>query len=184
MIDIDYKSANSLDDITEILELQQSNLARALSTAQRSTFGYVTVEHDAELLWKMNHPYPHSIAVVDDRIVGYVLVMERKWRESIEVLYSLFEQIDRLMDDQHGSYVNYFIMGQVCVAEHYRGKGIFRGLYEHLQQNMSPDFELCITEIAADNHRSLDAHLAIGFEEFHRHTDGDGIEWVIVRQDY
>jgi predicted GNAT family N-acyltransferase len=184
MVGVSYNSANSIRDIQGILQLQQLNLLRSVSPDQRRAEGFVTVEHDEALLWSMNHPFPHVIAEVGDRIVGYTLVMEQKWRHRIAVLFSMFEQIDQVLETQNSLGSNYFVMGQVCVAEDYRGKGVFRGLYDQLKKSMSPHFELCITEIALENQRSLEAHLAVGFEEFHRHRDETGVDWVLVQQDY
>ncbi|NNC82919.1 MAG: GNAT family N-acetyltransferase [Flavobacteriales bacterium] len=172
-------------DLDHILDLQRRNLKASLSSQQVRSDGFVTVEHEPELLGRMNDPYPHIIAKEEEEVVGYALVMEERWRHEIEVLLPMFEEIDR--QSWKGRSLmewDYFIMGQVCVEDAYRGKGVFRKLFEGLKAQMEPHFDCCITEIALSNQRSLHAHLAVGFEEFHRYPASDGDEWILVVQDY
>jgi len=71
------------------------------------------------------------------------------------------------------------VMGQICIAKAYRGQGIFKGLYQAMLGFLGNAFSEIITEIDANNIRSLKAHLAIGFKEILRYQTQEQ-EWVLV----
>jgi hypothetical protein len=79
----------------------------------------------------------------------------------------------------------YYAMGQICVAEGYRGQGLFDGLYAKHKAELSDKFDLCITEIAKRNTRSLAAHKRVGFEIIHEYFDTTHPElWEVVLWDF
>ncbi|PSR14989.1 MAG: GNAT family N-acetyltransferase [Bacteroidetes bacterium] len=178
---IQYRGAQTAQEIQAILALQQANLARNISPAEVLEQGFVTVEHDLDLLAEMNHPYGHTIAKADAEVAGYVLTMTPAFRERIPVLepmFALFEQLT--WQGRSVADINYVVMGQVCVAKAFRGQGVFAGLYHSMQERMAPHFELIITEISARNPRSLRAHAKVGFTEMHHFQSPDGEQWVVV----
>ena len=73
----------------------------------------------------------------------------------------------------------YYVMGQVCVAKAYRGKGVFDRLYAAHREHLRHRFDACVTEISVRNPRSLRAHARVGFEELERYRDAAD-EWVVV----
>ena len=185
MDQIHYSRAESEDHLRSILRLQQANLRETQSQEKWRKEGYVTVEHDFELLKEMNQPFGHCIALDGDSLIGYALVMEKKWRDRIEVLVPMFEQVEaQQYKGRPLSEIAYFIMGQVCIDKEYRGKGVFRGLYQALERSMSPYFECCVTEISTANQRSLRAHLRVGFKQIHSYPENEEQDWIIVLQDY
>ncbi len=181
---VKYGISTTEEELKSILELQQINLPRNISTEELESQGFVTVEHDLDLLTRMNSPYQHIIAKEDNKVVGYTLVMLPKWKHDIPVLVEMFDQIDSIV---YGgallSEAKYFTMGQVCVAKSHRGQGVFAGLYTEMKKRMSPDFDYIITEIASRNYRSIRAHEKVGFEIIKTYQIGDGEEWVLVLMD-
>jgi GNAT superfamily N-acetyltransferase len=172
------RDANSLK---EILALQIANLPSTISGEEAVDQGFVTVAHSVELLTAMNEPHHHSGAWYENRLVGYALVMETRFKDKIPVLFPMFELLDgipykgkRLADWP------YFVMGQICIDKPFRGQGIFSGLYQDLKSRLSAHFELVVTEIATRNTRSIRAHEKVGFERIYNYTDPDGEEWDIV----
>jgi len=177
---ITYGPAISREELAGILSLQQENLPAHISSEELQKEGFVTVHHSLPLLEKMNQPYPHIIAKEEDRVIGYTLVMLPTMAEEIPVLVPMIEQVNRLViQGKSLGDTAYFVMGQVCIAKRYRGKGVFAGLYQALQAQMRAHFDWCITEIASRNPRSLRAHEKLGFESLHTFSD-DTEEWVIV----
>ena len=167
-------------DLHAILALQQQNLPRNINNAEVKTQGFVTVEHDIDLLREMNNAYPHTIARDGEYLAGYALVMLPQFRHRIPVLVPLFERFEQLT--WHGRPVEstqWFLMGQVCVNKAYRGQGVFAAMYRDQQQRLAKDYELILTEISARNHRSLRAHEKVGFEVL-EHYKADGETWVVV----
>lgn len=168
-------------DLSGIVQLQQSNLKGALDTLEWNQEGFVTVQHDVELLDKMNTPHPHTVAKVNGEVVGYCLVMLPSMKLEIPILFPLFEKLKQLeYQGKKLSLSNYFVMGQVCIAKAYRGKGVFKGMYDYMQAALSSSFDYVVTEISLNNPRSRKAHFKQGFESLLKYDDVQGESWEIV----
>lgn len=176
-----FQLCNREDDLRQILALQLLNLRHTQSDEVEADQGFVTVQHNLPLLAEMNSKAAHVIAKDGDKVVGYALAMTRDFHHKISLLEPLFDLLDNLIVD--GSNVgdgNYIIMGQVCIDYHYRGKGVFQGLYKKYFEVYKPLYQNVITDIAARNTRSLRAHLNVGFKEIHRYDEPGMEEWIVV----
>ena len=172
------------DDIRQVLALQRANLSSQVSLEVAASQGFVTVQHDFELLKKMNEATPQVIAKLGEEVVGYALVMLPSFQDLIPVLnpmFLLFDDIE-LLGKKIASY-RYYVMGQICVAENHRGAGIFDGMYAHHRALFREEFDFVITEIASRNARSIRAHQRIGFETIHRFEDVTD-HWEVVVWDW
>jgi ribosomal protein S18 acetylase RimI-like enzyme len=169
-------------EIQQLLDLQQKNLTKNISEKVANDQGFVTVVHTFDLLSRMNKSVPQIIAKDGDNLVGYALIMPESFRFDIPVLTAMFKMLDEL--EYKGKLIkntSYYAMGQICVAEGYRGMGIFDGLYAKHKSELSDHFELCVTEIAKRNIRSLAAHKRVGFEIIHEYFDVNYFElWEVV----
>lgn len=163
---VTYKRATNASDLKQILELQQRNLFDRVSVEELHKEGFLTVSHSFELLKKMNAVCPHIIAKANDKVVGYTLCMHPKFSNEIEILKPMFQEIETIIPKIE----NYIIMGQVCVAKNYRGKGVFRKLYQNMGDFLKLEFDTIITEVDAKNDRSLKAHYAVGFKLLKSHS--------------
>jgi GNAT superfamily N-acetyltransferase len=177
---IHYGTAATEEDLHQILSLQRANHASTLSHVQADRDGFVTVMHSFELLKQMNDATPQVIAKDGDRVVGYALVMLKSFGNLIPVLQPM---VNRLSTIQNGSKkitdCAFYIMGQICVDEAYRGKGIFDLLYSKHKELYQSRFELCVTSVSRRNKRSMRAHERVGFttvQTFQDLTD----EWNIL----
>lgn len=176
--------AQSITDLQHILLLQQQNLVKNISADVRQREGFVTVEHNLDLLQKMNDAAPQVIARAQNRVVGYALTMLDAFKDMIPVLTpmcNLFRQID-----YRGKKVSdypFYIMGQVCVAEDFRGQGVFEQLYQKHRDTYSGQYDLLLTEISTSNARSMRAHQKVGFQTIHTFRDATD-EWNIVVWDW
>lgn len=181
---VHYTTAESLQDLQQILELQAKNLPQCIDEQEMKSQGFVTVKHELELLSDMNKDYRHIIAKANGKVVGFALVMLKKFADKIPVLVPMFELIDLLQyKGKPLKECSYFVMGQICIDKAYRGQGIFNGLYQELRTQMLPHFDLVVTEIATRNIRSLKAHNKVGFSSIKRYV-ADGEEWDIVVWDW
>lgn len=172
---IAYKRAASNKELKQILALQQANLPTAISSEEKRSEGFVTVEHKFDLLKQMNDVCPHIIATEGDKVVGYSLCMHPDFRNHIEVLKPLFSQIDKLP----GISEAFIVMGQICIAKSHRNRGIFRGLYGSMTSELASHFNHIITEVDTRNTRSLQAHYAVGFKSLMRYQAQDK-EWELI----
>lgn len=185
-MNINYTQAKTVDELHQMLALQAANLPKNISEEEAKSQGFVTVQHDFELLAAMNQPFPHIIAKDGEKVVGYTLVMLRNFADKIPVLFSMFDMINQ--STFKGKSVNdatYFTMGQVCIDKDYRGQGLFENLYKTMQNHYANDFQYLITEISARNTRSLKAHSKVGFENLKVFTDAESGEvWHLVIWDW
>jgi GNAT superfamily N-acetyltransferase len=180
---IQFTTVSTPDDVSGILDLQVRNLPSALTPHAIASQGFVTVRHDESVLRRMNEAAPSTIAKAGGRVVGYALVMPRRFAAAVPILRPLFEMLDTL--SWHGEPLRgnprWFVMGQVCVAEGYRGSGIFDGLYRTMAERYGTGFDFTVTEVAARNTRSLRAHERVGFQTLHVYGDETtGEEWHVI----
>ena len=174
-----YKRASTLDELEQIRTLQLQNSSQNITSEEKLQEGFVTVQHTVALLEQMNTACAHIIAKDEEKVVGFALVMLSSFRNEIEVLLPMFERIDSLIPAGK----SYVIMGQVCVDKNYRKQGIFRGLYDFYRTQLQQEFDFLITEVAAINQRSMNAHESIGFKTIDSY-DEDGIVWNIMLWDW
>lgn len=178
---ITYTTVKSDKEIEQILLLQKQNLAAGLTKEQISSQGFVTVSHRFEDLKKMNDIEQHVIGKDNDRVVAYLLAMTAHSRFDVPVLFPLFDMFERV--NYQGKKIadhKYIVVGQACVAEGYRGQGIFDACYAAYRHNFKDKYEFAITEIATRNQRSINAHKRVGFESIYEYAAPDGEEWSVV----
>lgn len=173
---IHYKRASQKDELKQILQLQRDNLPAVISEEIQRTEGFVTVHHDFKILNQMNEVCPHIIAINNEKIVGYALCMHPKFSDEIEVLKPMFTEIKKVLNTNE----KYIVMGQICVDKIFRRQGIFRKLYSYMLQEIQPKFESIITEVDAENTRSLEAHYAVGFKLLSCYHSGKQ-DWKLIR---
>jgi len=174
-LEITICTATTDNELQQILDLQQKNLYNNILESERLSEGFVTVEHSYELLRELNSECPHIIAKFEDEVVGYALCMHPKFSGNIEVLKPMFTE----METNFPSIKNFIVMGQICIDKQHRGKGIFRRLYLHMKKYIAPIFDIIITEVDAQNQRSLQAHYAVGFQDLKTHGSM-GREWKLI----
>lgn len=175
--------SNGDSDLDAILELQRANHRSNVDRAEALAQGFVTVQHDREILQRMHALAPSIVAKRGDELVGYALVMPLAARADapvLEPMFALFEQLS-YRGAPLSSY-RYYVMGQVCVAHTARGQGVFDALYDGHRRYCGHAYALCVTEISLNNQRSLRAHARVGFVEIHRFSDATD-DWSVVALD-
>ena len=183
---IEFTTVSNQDEVCEILDLQAGNLPSALTPRTMASEGFVTVRHDAAVLQRMNAAAPAIIAKAAGRVVGYALVMPRSFADAVPILRPFFERLDSLSWKGAPLRGNprWFVMGQICVAEGYRGIGVFDGLYRTMAEKYRDRFEFTVTEVAARNTRSRKAHARVGFDTLHVYADAStGEDWHVIALD-
>ncbi len=181
---IQYSKAKTNLELQQILALQKANLPQNLSEAELNIQGFVTVSHDYDLLAEMNAESPHIIAKLKNEVIGYALVMLESFKNRIPVLIPMFEQINTIKyKGKVMSEIDYFVMGQVCIAKQFRGQGVFSGLFEKMKTELSSDYEMVVTEVAIRNQRSMKAHFNVGFKTIKAYQV-EGEAWGILAWDW
>jgi len=175
---IKYQLSTTTKELEEIIALQQKNLPVNISRSELNEQGFVSAQHTLELLIKMHDAHPHVIAKNGDKVVGYALCMLQEFRNEIPLLTPMFNLTDMAIKELNEP-INYMVMGQVCVDKAYRKRGIFRGLYKYMKENISNEYTAIITEVDVTNVRSINAHKAVGFEVLKEHQSNNQV-WQLI----
>jgi GNAT superfamily N-acetyltransferase len=185
MPQVQYLQARTERHLEQILELQRSNTETTLGTDAARSQGFVTVRHDLDLLREMNSPDRHIIAIHEQRVVAYALVMQPRFENRLPIIQPLFDQL-RTLSYQGRAFEDcrYFVMGQVCVAKAFRGQGVFAGLYRQMSHCYATAYDLVVTEVADRNKRSIRAHEKVGFGVIHQYADPSGERWQLIAWDW
>ncbi|WP_010177408.1 GNAT family N-acetyltransferase [Aquimarina agarilytica] len=171
-------------DLHQILAIQKENHLDNVSISNKKERGFVTVKHDFEVLKKLNSKARQIIVSDKNEVIGYALVMLKEFKDLIPVLipmFTLFESIQ--YRGKKLSELNYYVMGQICIADGYKRKGLFEKLYLKHKEVYSEQFEYCITEVSSSNIPSMKAHEKVGFKTISTFCDTTD-EWNVLLWDW
>ncbi len=175
------KLVETKEELSQILELQHKNHFENVTIENQQIKGFVTVRHSLDLLIQMNQKAQQVIAVENGKVIGYALVMLKEFKELIPVLIPMFNSFEHIIYKKKKlSEYPFYVMGQVCVKESYRGKGLFKELYAKHKESYAPAFELCITEVSTSNFPSMKAHQKVGFTIVYTYKDAAEVWNVLV----
>jgi GNAT superfamily N-acetyltransferase len=171
-------------ELQQILILQQQNLRGINNEKEEKEQGFVTVAHTLEILQQMHRLESSVIVKVNGGLAGYALVMAKESRSIVPELFSLFRRLNTIQyKGKLMSEYSFYVMGQICVAKEFRGKGVFDMLYGKHKDAFQNRYDFVITQIATRNTRSLRAHERVGFKTINIHTD-ELDEWALVVWDW
>ncbi|AQG78192.1 GNAT family N-acetyltransferase [Spirosoma montaniterrae] len=178
--------AQTDDDLRGILTLQQQNQVKNISPESQSRDGFVTLLYTLDQMQVMHAAGPSVLAKDEDRVVGYAITAMPAVRDAVPELESLFNLCETLpYKGKPISQYAYYLMGQVCVADGYRGQGLFDKLYAHHRATYGNRHQLLVTDISTRNTRSLRAHERVGFQKVHEFYEPNaGETWQVVVWDW
>jgi ribosomal protein S18 acetylase RimI-like enzyme len=132
----------------------------------------------------MNASAGQVIAKADGKVVGYALVMLEEFKEKIPVLKPMFDMFKSLTFHQRPlPEFRYYVMGQICVADGFRGLNIVDRMYAKHKEIYSKRSDVCLTEVSTSNPRSMRVHERVGFKTMHTFSDATD-EWNILLWDW
>jgi predicted GNAT superfamily acetyltransferase len=149
------------DDLAGILDLQERNL--------RKNGGALSVPMAREWLAAAIGGMPIIVARRDGCVVGYVVSSSLADQSDDPILNAMLQAYP----GSPGSYV----YGPICVAEHERGKGTARAMFEALRAQLQG--REGFTFIRADNTVSRRVHAGMGTREAAMFTV-DSVDYVVV----
>ena len=172
------------EELSQIAGLSRENLVSNITEEVKQREGYVSWPYPLETLQKLHALTPSVIVKDGDLVAGYALVLTTEAAGIYPPLAIALEYFAKV-NYKGRSLLDFrvYIMGQICVHQDYRGKGVFQLLYQFHQQQFSPSYDLVFTEISTRNPRSLKAHEKIGFTIVNTHWDEEG-EWHVVVWDW
>ncbi len=169
---VEITTAKIPEDLHKILELEALNLTQNISEDIQKSQGFVTFHYNFEQIKVMADAAPQIVAKDGDKVVGYALTTLPSLGEAIPMFAPMFEMLKKLKLNHKPIYdYRFYAMGQICIAEGYRGIGLFDAMYAKHKEILSENYDLCITEIATRNTRSMRAHERVGFKTIHTYDD-------------
>lgn len=181
---IQAKTVATTEELQQILLLQQQNLRGVNNAATEQEQGFVTVTHTLEILQQMHQLAPGIIVKDGNTLAGFALVMLKECNELVPELFSMYAGLNKLQyKGKPLSKYHFYVMGQVCVAAAYRGKGVFDMLYHKHKEVFQHQYDFVLTEIATRNTRSMRAHERVGFKTIAVYRD-ELDEWAVVVWDF
>lgn len=174
------------EEIDSLLALQRENLPSNLDRQTIDSQGYVSFIYNPTVIQRMMTDEPQIIARAGNQVVGYALVSTIEATKTIEAAIPMLDMIAQLnYKGKPCREQKYYLVGQVCVKAGFRGMGVLEGIYAEHRQAFSDRYDFAVTEVAADNGRSLAAHHRLGFETIHVFFDDlNGKEWHIIAWDF
>jgi ribosomal protein S18 acetylase RimI-like enzyme len=171
-------------ELQQILDLQKQNLRGVNNESTEKEQGFVTVTHSLDALQQMHSIEPSIIVKDNDVLAGYALVMPAACSTIVPELYSMFAGLNKLVyNGKPLAQYNFYVMGQVCIAETYRSKGVFDMLYHKHKEILQHTYDFVVTEVATRNTRSMRAHERVGFKTIDVYRD-ELDEWAIIIWDW
>lgn len=186
-MNVEYTLVRHELDVDRILALQAENHRDVVDAVTAQREGFTSVRHDPAVLQAMNRACPSAIAISGEVLAGYCLMMPQPFRDRVPLLEPMFRLLERLewRGQPLAGNPRWFVMGQVCVAQAFRGQGVFDGVYHQLRDAYQGQFDFVVTEISQRNARSMNAHRRVGFETLHVYHDASADEtWEVVVWDW
>lgn len=181
---IELKLTDKKSELLEILRIQKENHLNHVSKESSMANGFVTVKHSYEMIEKMNSRAKQVIAIIDNQVVGYALVMLKEFKDLVPVLVPMFKTFEKIeYKEKKLDQLNYYVMGQICIQDNFKRKGIFTKLYLKHKEEYSKLYDYCVTEVSSSNVPSMLAHEKLGFRTIHTFSDHTD-EWNILLWDW
>jgi len=172
------------DEIYQIAALSNANLATNISAETKAKEGFVSWRYDPAILAALHAVAPSVVAMDGTALAGYAITLTRESLSLYPAAAPTYEHAATLsFDGRPLKDQRFYLMGQICVAEPWRGQGIVGVLYEGHRRFYRGHYDFLITEISIANPRSLKAHQKIGFEIIDTHHDTAG-HWDVVAWDW
>jgi ribosomal protein S18 acetylase RimI-like enzyme len=168
------------NELLQIHDLNQRNLKQNLDEEIRKKEGFVTWLYSVELLKKMHQLSPSIIIKDAEKVAAYALTTLKDAQTFHPDLENMFRNLAKVRYRNRLLYFyNFYCMGQICVDHEYRSMGLVHMLYQKHKEVYSSQYDFILTEISADNIRSLKAHEKIGFQKIYSYKDSVDV-WHVV----
>ena len=159
------KRVSDKEELVGIKRLQSENLKGNLTVEEMEQEGFLTAEYTLDFLEELHAIEPSIIAVENDKVIGYALVVTKKSIGHHPLLDDLFAQVDGYSFNGNDlRETDYVLVGQLCVAKTHRGIGVVQGMYDFYRKALWRKYAYCVTDVDEKNPRSIKSHLKTGFE--------------------
>ncbi len=153
------------EELEAVLQLQEANLKDNLSAAE-TEHGFLSARFNAQQFLEMRADVTVVVAREAGEVAGYLCGSTLAYNRQFPILAAMADRFpDLSFRGDRLDLQDPLIYGPVCVGRPWRGQGVLRGLYGALRRAAAPRFRVGVCFVAADNPRSLRAHiLGLGME--------------------
>ena len=178
------KLVSTDNELEQIAALSNANLSANISAETKAREGFVSWVYTPEILKALHAVAPSVIVMDGGALAGYAITLTRECLPLYPAAADTFMHASTLFfGGRPLSQHPFYLMGQICVAEAWRGKGIVDVLYQGHRQFYHSRYDFLVTEISTSNPRSLRAHQKVGFAIIDTHHDPAG-HWDVVCWDW
>jgi ribosomal protein S18 acetylase RimI-like enzyme len=171
-------------ELDQMAALSRANLVTLLDPETKAKEGFVTWVYTPEVLRALHAVVPSVIVTDGDTLAGYAITLTDDCEAVYPVMGSTMAHLKKIdYEGRRLSDYRIYLMGQICVAELYRGQGVVDRLYAFHRAHFSDRYDLLVTEISQANPRSLKAHTKAGFRVVDSYPD-NGSMWDVVLWDW
>jgi hypothetical protein len=167
-------------DYQGILELQSRYYIKNLGLKEQKD-GFLSAEFSLSQIAAMAQDLGIAVAREGATVAGYMCASRADMTPRPPILDSMLKSLENVIF--HGKRLSptpMFVYGPVCIDEAHRGRGVLKGLFDRLKAPLVGRFEVGVAFVAADNPRSLRAHVGgLGMERVGR-FEYDGNEYHVV----
>ncbi len=177
-------AVQQLEDLQKISALNALNNKKNITTAEGREQGFVSWFYDVDLLQQMHQYAPSVICKEGDLLAGYALTAPLESAAVHPELALLLKKIEGI--EYEGKPLlsqRVYIMGQLCVAKEFRGKGVVELMYNEHRRLFSTSYDMMVLTVATANTRSVRVHERIGFQTIKKIEDHFG-DWVVMVWDW
>jgi L-amino acid N-acyltransferase YncA len=172
-------------DISQIMNIQSANQRKLLTPTQQKN-GYLSIAFSEAEFKDFNNNLCVVVAKDQHEVIGYCCVSSAAFNAKFPILdqivagiasYPIPETQDMPTEEKSCIY------GPVCIALSHRGKGVLEKLsVSGLEIARERGYAYCFSFIAADNERSLHAHMKLSFHKVGSVNHNNNEYIVIARQ--
>ncbi len=146
-------------DYDGILDLQSRCLVINLTPEERED-GFLSAEFSLVQIADMASDLGIVVAREAKRIVGYMCASRVEFMPRPPILDSMLRCLEgAVLQSKVIMKAPTFVYGPVCIDREYRGAGLLRRMFSALKIELAGHFEFGVAFVAADNRRSLRAHV-------------------------
>jgi len=160
-------------DYHGILDLQSRCLLANLSPEERGE-GFLSAEFPLAQIAAMASDLGVVVARDGRRVVGYMCASRMDFMDHPPILDAMLRCLEgKALEGKVLTEAPTFVYGPACIDRAWRGKGLLRPMFSALKVELGGRFEFGVAFVAADNPRSLGAHVnGLGMADVGRFEHG------------
>ncbi|KAJ3028509.1 UNVERIFIED_CONTAM: hypothetical protein HDU68_001505 [Siphonaria sp. JEL0065] len=182
--------ASTPSHVSQIHAIMVANQKTALDASVAAANGFLSIEFSLEYLTVMLKTTPPVIAISNsdgkEKVVGYALAVTKEVALSNEFLAEgiVYLESNGIYKGTQIKTLKYLVMGQICVADRFRGIGVVPVLYKTFaEEYRKRGYDVVCTEVARLNTRSFRAHQKAGWVVFGSMISAVGVTWDMILLD-